>query len=72
MDKLADISPIMLIADDEKKKVRQKLQQNISLIIARYVGIVTDKDRFYINPFRSNAIPERDEEDDGSVEHGIV
>jgi hypothetical protein len=72
MDKLADISPIMLIADDEKKKVRQKLQQNISLIIARYMGIVTDKDRFYINPFRSNAIPERDEEDDGSVEHGIV
>jgi len=52
IDKLAGISQILLVADEEKKALRRQLQRNISLIMARYVGLVSDQDRYHVNLFR--------------------
>ena len=41
IDKLTGISQILLVADEEKKALRRQLQRNISLIMDRYVGLVS-------------------------------
>ena len=52
MEKRQQVIDILLVADEEKKALRRQLQRNISLIMARYVGLVSDQDRYHVNVFR--------------------